>query len=124
MIGRFAAIGIAGAIAASAACGTDSAAQMPSDCPADEPSSCPSPMPSYANDVAPLVAKYCEVVGCHIPGGTAADQVMSPYNQLFARHIDVLNQIYQCRMPLDPPAPTLSERVTLLGWFVCGAPNN
>ena len=103
----------------SAAC-TDPA---PSSCPADEPTSCPSPAPSYANEVAPLIEHYC--VQCHSAGGMASDQPLSSYAALAQRALDANTQLYQCRMPQAPvDPPTLDERVTLLAWFVCGAPNN
>lgn len=115
MMSRWLFIWLAGGIA----CGTSD----PSSCPADEPASCPQVVPSYASDIAPLIATYCSQ--CHNPMGSAFDQPLSTYADLSLRKIDVLDQIYQCRMPLPPaPAPTTDERVTLLTWFVCGAPDN
>lgn len=97
-----------------------------SSCPADEPAACPgSGVPSYTRDIAPLIGKYCATAGCHVPGGSAADQPMSTYAQLAPRIGEMHAQLYQCRMPLPPaPDPTDDERVTMLTWFVCGAPNN
>jgi len=94
-----------------------------SSCPRDKPSSCPATPPSYANDIAPLIDQYCSQ--CHNPQVSAFDQPLSTYSDLFARRQDVLDQIYACQMPMPPaPQPTTAERVTLLTWFVCGAPNN
>jgi len=37
----------------------------------------------------------------------------------------VLTQVYSCRMPQPGAAPlTEAERAALLGWLVCGAPND
>lgn len=109
-------------LAALAACGGDM--MMNSSCPADEPASCPaSGAPSYGSDVAPLIAKYC--MPCHNSTGSAADQPLFTYDDLYARRADVLDQLYQCIMPLSPaPDPTDTERVTILTWLVCDAPNN
>ena len=102
------------------ACGSD----PPVDCPADQPMACPAPAPSYATDIAPLIEEYC-TTQCHSAGGSASDQPLSTYSDLKSRALNVETQIYQCRMPQPPAAPpTLEERVTLLAWFVCGAPNN
>ena len=97
----------------------------PADCPADEPESCPAAGgPSYATDIAPLIMKYC-TNECHNPSGSASDQPMSTYHDLQLRAGDAHGQLYDCKMPMAPaPDPTLAERVTLLTWFVCGAPNN
>jgi hypothetical protein len=113
-------LAIAVAFAASA-CKTG----MPTpDCPDDEPDSCPtSGAPSYANDVAPIISQYCEVTGCHVAGGSGVG-LLSPYSALSADANNAENQIDQCLMPKDPPYLSVQERLTLLTWFVCGAPNN
>ena len=108
------------AIAGASACGSDD----DKSCPADAPDSCPATVPSYATTVAPLIQTYC-TNECHNPTGSAADQPLSTYPNLSKRASDAFDQLYQCKMPMDPaPDPTLDERVTLLTWFVCGAPNN
>jgi len=105
------------------ACGTEWEMAASSSCPADEPSTCPSSVPSYAADVAPLIQHYCG--SCHSATGVASDQPLSTYADLKTRALNVKTQVYQCRMPMAPvEPPTLEERVTLLAWFVCGAPNN
>lgn len=92
-------------------------------CPNDLPSSCPSPAPSYANDVAPIVSAHC--LKCHGPGGVSANIALGDYPSISARRSQVLNQIYACRMPPPGEQPlTSDERQTLLGWLVCGAPEN
>jgi hypothetical protein len=100
------------------ACGTDA----PS-CPNDQPSACPMPMPSYANDVAPVLTKYC--VDCHSPTGQAPDRPLQTYAEVYARRTSVLSFTATCQMPPPEfPQPTEPERVALLGWLTCGAPNN
>jgi hypothetical protein len=92
-------------------------------CPRDEPASCPATPPSYTSDIAPLIQQYCSQ--CHNPQGSAFDQPLSTYSDLFARRQDALDQLYNCAMPMEPaPQPTVADRVTILTWFVCGAPNN
>lgn len=101
------------------ACCTSSAP----NCPKDEPASCPADVPSYATDVAPLIQQYCSE--CHNPQGSAFDQPISTYSELYQRRLDVLDEIYECEMPMSPaPQPALTNRVTLLTWFICGAPDN
>jgi hypothetical protein len=93
-------------------------------CPADEPASCPSPAPSYASQVGPLIDQYC-AVGCHTAGGTASDRPLDSYATVFARRSGVLDQTYQCAMPpIGSPVPSEPDRAAILGWLVCGAPNN
>ena len=94
-----------------------------SSCPSDLPSACPSPPPSYAKDVAPIFARRCVV--CHSEGGVEAERDYTTYDRIHQLRTDILTQVYACRMPpADAAAPTLAERETLLGWLVCGAPNN
>jgi hypothetical protein len=99
--------------------------QMNDSCPADQPSSCPSPQPSYATDIAPLIQHYCATASCHSASGSANGWDFTSYSGIKTFALDAEHQLYQCRMPLYPaPAPTTAERVTLLTWFECGAPNN
>jgi hypothetical protein len=108
---------LAAMLFAIAACGGDTT------CPRDTPSSCPSPTPSYATDVAPVLDMYCN--DCHSPTGQAADRPLQTYQEVFARRTSVLSFTADCQMPPpDFPQPTEAERVALLGWLACGAPNN
>ena len=102
---------------ATAACGSDAS------CPRDTPSSCPTPTPSYATDVVPVLDMFCN--DCHSPTGQAADRPFQTYDEVFARRTAVLSFTADCQMPPpDFPQPTEAERVALLGWLACGAPNN
>ena len=98
----------------------------PATCPRDLPASCPptdAGVPSYAGDIAPLMQKYC--VPCHMAGGLASDRLLGDYPDLFSQRAAVLDQVYSCFMPPpDAGQPTESERVALLQWLVCHAPNN
>jgi len=93
------------------------------DCPNDLPATCPTPAPSYVNDVAPLISAHC--LKCHAPGGQEASKDFTNYPNVFSQRSAILNQFYSCRMPPEgEPRPTAQERALLLGWLVCGAPNN
>jgi hypothetical protein len=91
--------------AVASACTTHSGGSDAGGCPNDLPASCPSPPPSYKNQVAAIIESRC--VLCHNP------QTM-------------LDQVYHCMMPPLDGGTMLpeSERVALLGWLVCNAPDN
>ena len=92
-------------------------------CANDLPATCPSPQPSYATDVAPIIQAHC--LKCHAPGGQEASKDFTTYQHVFDQRLAILNQFYSCRMPPDgEPRPTSQERALLLGWLVCGSPNN
>jgi hypothetical protein len=100
------------------ACGDDGAT-----CPDDLPADCPEPTPSYQDEIAPIIADAC--VPCHGPGGPESTRDLSTYQAVFDQRVDVLGQIYGCRMPPHGAAPLEpDERQALLGWLVCGAPDN
>jgi hypothetical protein len=105
--------------------GAAKAPDMGIDCPNDLPSACPTPAPSWDADggVSALIADHC--VECHRAGGLAFDKPFSDYAHVYQYRSAILNQVYSCYMP-PPDAGTLasSERRLLLGWLVCGAPNN
>jgi hypothetical protein len=64
-------------------------------------------------------------VGCHFAGSTITRTDLSTYANVYANRGSVLTQVYGCLMP---PATsrqlTADQRASLLGWLVCGAPNN
>jgi hypothetical protein len=91
-------------------------------CPRDLPATCPSPAPSYKTSVAPIIEKTC--ANCHVAGGVAASWPLSSYADVFSLHGACLDQIYGCRMPQAPYSLSDAERVTVLGWLVCEAPDN
>lgn len=71
-----------------------------------------------------VIAGHCAV--CHSPTGQEPTRPLTDYAEIFAERSAVLNQVYSCTMPLSGSGQDLSltERVDLLGWLVCGAPNN
>jgi hypothetical protein len=92
-------------------------------CPNDLPPACPSPAPKYRTEVAPVIANHC--LTCHGPGGQEAVLPFTTYQQVFNSRGTILNQVYHCVMPPEGnPAPDSQQRSLLLGWLVCGAPNN
>jgi hypothetical protein len=110
------ALGSALVTSALAACGGPS-------CPQDLPASCPSKPPSYTTDVAPIFAIHC--TRCHVAGGTAADRPLTSYADVYAERSPVLNQVYGCEMPPSGYTPLdEDERAKVLGWLVCGAPDD
>jgi hypothetical protein len=73
--------------------------------------------------VAGIIGSRC--VSCHSPGGQAPDWPLITYDQVQALRSDVLGQVYSCYMPPSDGIPLDgTERQALLGWLVCGAPNN
>jgi hypothetical protein len=92
-------------------------------CPNDLPAACPSPAPSWDGGVRPLIDQFC--VGCHQAGGLAFDRPFTTYALVHAQYGAMEDQVYSCYMP-PPDAGQLdeSQRLQLLGWFVCGAPQN
>jgi hypothetical protein len=94
-----------------------------SSCPNDLPAACPSPAPSWDAGVRPLIDDKC--VPCHQPSGVAWDRPFTDYAHVYQYRGVMLDQVYSCYMP-PPDAGQLdpSQRRELLGWFVCGAPQN
>jgi len=93
------------------------------DCPNDLPAACPSPVPSHATDVKPIITAHC--LKCHAPGGQGSSKDLTTYANASTQKQAVLTQSYSCRMPPQgEPRPTAGERALLLGWLVCGSPNN
>jgi hypothetical protein len=79
-------------------------------------------MPSYSKDVAPIISAHC--LKCHSGAGPGIGDFRT-YLAVFGSKGAITNQFYSCRMPPDgEPRPTAEERALLLGWLVCGSPNN
>jgi uncharacterized membrane protein len=109
---------VCAALAVAASCGGAAVS-----CPNDAPESCPSPAPSYSGQVQAIIQSRCTT--CHAPGGLEPTKPLQTYTQVNDLRLMLLTQVASCRMPLSG-APPLSpdERQALLGWLVCGAPNN
>jgi hypothetical protein len=86
--------------------------------------SCPSSPPSWASEVQAIINLRCNA--CHGVGGIEQSKWnFSTYQGVHNNFGSVLNQIYGCTMPpADAAAPTPDERLALLEWLVCRAPNN
>jgi hypothetical protein len=92
-------------------------------CPNDLPRTCPNPAPSYSSQVVPVLQNYC--TKCHSAGGIEAAIPLTDYQHVFQYRQVILDQVYHCVMPVPPnPVPNSADRAVLLGWLVCGAPNN
>jgi hypothetical protein len=106
---------------------SDAATSVDSDaeasCPQDLPS-CPSSPPSWASEVQAIINLRCNA--CHGVGGIEQSKWnFSTYQGVHNNFGSVLNQVYGCTMPpADAAAPTSDERLALLEWLVCRAPNN
>ena len=95
----------------------------PTHCPNDLPGACPSPAPSWSREVSRVVGRSC--TPCHSPTGAVANRPLGTWAEVFAQRQPVLTQVYSCRMPNDGGVPlTVDERQAVLGWLVCGAPQN
>lgn len=114
---------IALAAAAMAACtSTPGTGGTGGGCPNDLPASCPPGAAEYAATIAPLISSKC--MPCHAPGGEGGRE-LDTYATVSGVKSTVLTQVYGCRMPPAGATPlTEAEREELLGWLVCGAPNN
>jgi hypothetical protein len=83
---------------------------------------CPGTAPSYQNDVLPILKTDC--IPCHSPSGTAGYDE-STYTDVYNQRSPILDQVNGCQMPpADGPPLSNAQRVVLLDWLVCGAPNN
>ncbi len=91
-------------------------------CPSDLPASCPPDAAGYKATIAPLITAKCGV--CHSVGGPSVHYLQS-YDEVYALRGAVLDQVYACKMPpVGYPPLTSTERQELLGWLVCGAPDD
>jgi hypothetical protein len=118
---RFIALGAI--VVAAAACGSNGDAS--NTCPNDAPQSCPAAIPSYAHDVTPIIEQAC--LSCHGPGGPEGNVFpLQDYNDVYAKREAVMAQVASCQMPQPGGDVSLdaNDRVTLLTWLVCHAPNN
>jgi hypothetical protein len=88
------------------------------------PDGCPSPEPSWQSTVQPIIDRRCN--GCHGDGGVQrSTRDFTTYGGVSRNSGSILTQVFSCKMPPpDAAAPSASERDALLGWLLCGAPNN
>lgn len=94
-----------------------------SSCPDVQPSACPTPIPSFAAEVNGIIQQRCST--CHNPAGPNPDRVFTSYARIYAQRSAILDQTVACRMPpAGAPALTGPERVALVDWLACRAPEN
>ena len=118
---RIACLTVMAALAAGCGDGT-SAAGTTGGCPNDLPASCPADAPGYKATIAPLLAASC--VSCHSPTGTSVHYLQT-YAEVSTLAGATLDQVYACKMPpVGYPELSATERAELLGWLVCGAPDD
>ena len=98
-------------------------------CPSIGPTTCPEDggaIPSYDAQVAGIVESYC--TPCHAPGGAEDSLLLVDYSGergLKANYLEALGQVQACTMPNPPSAPLPdNDKVALVTWLVCGAPDN
>ena len=79
--------------------------------------------PSFAAEVKPIFDGVCAT--CHAPGGRMKSVPFTTYAQIYGRRTTILSQVDDCVMPpVDGPQLSDQQRLTLMTWFVCGAPDN
>src|SRR5260221_8507740 len=83
---------------------------------------CPSPPPSYRTDIVPILDAKCN--GCHVGG--AGPWPLTDHGSGVDWRASIRSDVEGCPMaPADAGAGLSSmERIALLGWLACGAPNN
>jgi hypothetical protein len=115
-----------------AACSSGSSSSGSSDdgyatCPTDAPMTCPATVPSWSTDVQPIIDKTCALGGqCHGVGGAEESQYnYTSYAGVKENYVTMWTELEGCKMPpSDAVAPTDAEWLTMITWFVCGAPDN
>jgi hypothetical protein len=94
-------------------------------CTTVTPASCPTPIPSYAQDVVPVLNAKCN--GCHTGATSTSPWALTAWVDVNAWALSLAHDLLTCTMPpADAGAPALTKAETdaLLGWIVCGAPDN
>lgn len=101
----------------------DDAAPDVDPCSVVAPDTCPTAVPSYAHDVQPILDAKCN--GCHT-GAAGEPWALTNYPDVEAWALSISFDLTRCTMPpADAGADlTQAELASLLGWIVCGAPNN
>ncbi len=113
------------------ACGPSGAYTSADPCagptPEDVPSSCPTPAPTYSQDVLPILERTC--LPCHSPQWP--DEFNPPdlagYDRVYEMRGTVQYSIAGCWMPDEAAGGvplTEPERQAIMGWIVCGAPDD
>jgi cytochrome c5 len=114
-----AAYGCSSSSAETSSTGTDTGT-MPEPCSPTAPTACPDPPPKYA-DVKPVFDAKC--VTCH-SGAAGGPWPLNDYGTIASWQSEIRGELLGCSMPpVDAGAPlTNEERMSLLTWIQCGAP--
>jgi len=93
-------------------------------CSVDPVTKCPTPKPSYKNDVTPILKAKC--LNCHSGTDANGPWPLTSLQEIVDWRAQFIQDVETCKMPpVDAGAPlSTEESATLLGWLVCGAPNN
>lgn len=92
-------------------------------CAVVAPATCPTSVPSFANDVLPILNAKCN--GCHT--GPPQPWALTNQDDVQTWAISISIDLTRCSMPpADAGTPNLTkaELDAVLGWIVCGSPNN
>ena len=101
-----------------------SAAPADPSCPSIDASACQTPIPSYSAEIVPILDMRCNRT-CHAPG--VGPWPLTTYDDVHDWTTIIGAYVESCGMP--PPDAglgdmTQGERVTVMNWLACGAPNN
>lgn len=94
-------------------------------CNVTRPAECPSDAPTYA-DVEPIFQERC--VGCHTGDGTSVDCPtcwgLTNYEDIEHWSDPIRDAMLECEMPPVSSGKTMTttERMEILEWIRCGAP--
>lgn len=84
------------------------------------PTACPDPAPKYA-DVAPVFAAKCAT--CH-SGAADGPWPLADYDHVASWQGEIRSQLLSCSMPPPDAGASITdeERMLILTWLRCGAP--
>jgi hypothetical protein len=85
---------------------------------------CPTTVPSFASDVLPILDAKCN--GCHT-GALGEPWALTNHADVEAWALSINIDLTRCTMPPADAGTgdlTKTELNAVLGWIVCGAPNN
>jgi hypothetical protein len=93
-------------------------------CSVERVTKCPTSKPSYKNDVIPILEARC--YACHSSTDGGGPWPLTTLVDIQDWKTQFISDVQSCAMPpVDAGAKLSSEEATtLLGWLVCGAPNN
>jgi mono/diheme cytochrome c family protein len=79
-------------------------------------------VPSYKTEIFPILQSGC--IPCHGPDGTAG-YYETTYADVAGQRESIESFVSICNMPpANGPQISTAQRIALLEWLSCGAPNN